>query len=359
VTGSLGAGDEPLPAGVSQVEAIASLFRAQANWCGRLGSPIYEHLLYKAADDLEAGGPVFRVVEPYRDEPFNFAHHLRMLGATHRLALAGEAPALAAHYPSTNGDGDAAAAWDALIALLDERPVRLDQAVQTNEVGRSAALLGGFLTVAAETGLGLRVLELGASAGLNLRWDRFRYEAADWAFGDAASPARIVCEYEGGRPPLPAAVWVVDRAGCDPTPIDATTEDGSLTLQAFVWPEQLDRLEMLRGAIEVARRTPAMVDRASAPDWLEERLARERAGSATVVYHSIMWGYMSDDERARATEAITSAGARATDSEPLAWLRMEPGADQAEVTLTTWPGGDERVIAHAGYHRRPVRWLDQ
>jgi hypothetical protein len=318
---------------------------------------LYGHLLRKAADDLEAGGPVFRVCEPYLDRPANFTHHLRLMGATHRLALAGEAPALAAHYPSTGGDGDPDAAWDAFIALLDARPVSLDRAVQTNEVGRSAALLGGFLTVAEQTGLGLRVLELGASAGLNLRWDRFRYEAADWGFGDAASPVRIPCDYRGGRPPLAAQVWVVERAGCDPAPIDPTTDDGALWLQAFIWPEQLDRLELLRSAIEVARRTPAMIEEASAPDWIEDRLSRERGGSATVVYHSIVWGYLSDDDRARITATLTAAGERATASEPLAWLRLEAGANNADLTLTTWPGGEEHVLATAGYHGRPVSWL--
>ena len=351
-----GAVTQPEP-GPDRRSTLASLFRGQAGWCARLGSPIYAYMLEHAAEDLERGGPVWRAVEPYVDRPYNFAHHLRLLGAVHRLALTGEAPAIAAHYPSTGGDGDPEAAWRAFHALIDEREVPLDRAVQTNEVGRAAALIGGFLTVAEQTGLGLRALEIGASAGLNLRWDRFRYEAADWAFGDSASPARIPCDYSGGRPPLPAQVWVVERAGCDPSPIDATTEDGSLTLQSFVWPEMLDRLELLRSAIEVARRTPATVDRASAPDWLDERLARERGGSATLVYHSIMWGYMTDDDRARITALLNATGQRATESEPLAWLRMEPGADQADVTLTSWPGGDEHVIARAGYHGQPVEWL--
>ena len=338
-------------------QVLAKLFRGQAGWCARLGSPLYGHLLERAAADIDDGGPVWRAIAPYADKPLNFAHHLRLMGATHRLALTGEAPELAAHYPSTGGDGDAAAAWSALVNLIDNTQITLDQSVQTNEVGRSAALFGGFLTVAERYGLGLRVLELGASAGLNLRWDRFRYEAADWAFGDSASPARIPCEYTGGRPPLPPGVWVLERAGCDPSPIDPTTDEGALTLEAFVWPDQTERLRMLRGAIEVARRTPAQVDQASAPDWIEDRLRRERGGSATVVYHSIMWGYMTGDDQARVIRALEQAGERATDSEPLAWLRMEPGPDQADVTLTTWPGGEERVIAHAGYHGRPVEWV--
>jgi hypothetical protein len=344
------------PQGSDPRAVLASLFRGQAGWCQRLGSPIYSLLLEKAADDLEAGGPVWRVVEPYMDKPYNFVHHLRLLGETNRLALSGEAPELAAHYPSTGGDGDPEGAWKAFIALIDGRHITLERPVQTNEVGRSAALLGGFLAVAAETGLGLRVLELGASAGLNLRWDRFRYEADDWAFGDSASPALIPCEYSGGRPPLPQNVWVMERAGCDPNPIDPTTDDGALTLESFIWPEMTERLELLRAAIEVARRTPVTVDAASATDWVEQQLARERGGSATVIFHSIMWGYMSDDDRARITQAMIDAGERATESEPLAWLRMEPGADQTDVTLTMWPGPRERVIAQAGYHGRPVRW---
>jgi hypothetical protein len=337
-------------------DVLVSLFRGQADWCARLGSPIYGHMLERAADDLHAGGPVWRVVEPYMDQPVNFAHHLRMFGAAHRMALGGEAPELAAHYPSTAGDGDAEAAWRAFVALIDQHPVTLERAVQTNEVGRSAALLGGFLAVAAETGLGLRVLEIGASAGLNLRWDRFRYEAPDWAFGDVASPARVPCEYSG-RPPLPQAVWVMERAGCDMDPIDATTEDGALWLQAFVWPEQLERLELLRAAIEVARRTPASVEKMSAPDWVEAQLARERAGSATVIFHSIMWGYLTAADRERIEGALREAGERATEAAPLAWLRLEPGAQEADLTLTTWPGGEERLLAHAGYHGRPVEWL--
>ena len=339
------------------LEVLATLFRGQAEWCGRLGSPLYELMLQRAADDLEAGGPVARTVEPYLDRPARFAHHLRLMGATHRLALTGDAAELAAHYPSTGGDGDHDAAWKAFVDLVTTREISLERAVQTNEIGRSAALLGGFLTIAAETGLGLRTLEIGASAGLNLRWDRFRYEARDWAFGDSASPVRVPCEYDGGRPPLPPRVWVIERAGCDPAPIDPTTDDGSLTLQSFVWPDQVERLELLRGAIEVARRTPATVDRAGAADWLDERLARERGGAATVVYHSIMWGYMSDEERERITRTIDAAGERAAATDPLAWLRMEPGENQTDIRLTMWPGGDERVLATAGFHGRPVSWM--
>lgn len=339
-------------------ERLAERFRVQAGWCGRLGSPLYEDLLVRAADDIAAGGPVWRAIEPWAAEPARFTHHLRLMGALHRRALAGEAPELAAHYPSTGGDGDPDRAWRAILALLESDPPGLTRGVQTNEVGRSAALLGGFLTVVAETGLGLRLLELGASAGLNLRFDRFHFRAPDWEWGDRASPASVRADYAGGaRPPLPRWTWIAERRGCDADPVDPATEDGRLTLLSFVWPDQGERLRQLDAAIDVARRVPAAVDRADAADWIEARLPEPRGGAATVVYHSVFWGYLDEEGQQRVAAAIEAAGRAASPGAPLAWLRMEPGADQTDLTLTLWPGGAERVLARAGYHGTPVHWL--
>src|SRR3954452_7878849 len=103
--------DTGLEPGPDRRAVLVKLFRGQAGWCAKLGSPLYADLIARAADDLEACGPVWRTVEPYADRPYNFAHHLRMMGALHRMALTGAAPGLAAHYPSCGGDGDADAAW--------------------------------------------------------------------------------------------------------------------------------------------------------------------------------------------------------------------------------------------------------
>jgi len=51
------------------------------------------------------------------------------------------------------------------------------------------------------------------------------------------------------------------------------------------------------------------------------------------------------------------AGDAANKAAPLAWLRMEPGGEQAEVRLTTWPGGEERILATTSFHGRDIRWL--
>ncbi|TMA60973.1 MAG: DUF2332 family protein [Deltaproteobacteria bacterium] len=114
---------------------------------------------------------------------------------------------------------------------------------------------------------------------------------------------------------------------------------------------------LLREAIALARRVPVVVDRASAATWVAAGLGRPVSRVASVVFHSILMQYLADDEQERFVREVEEAGRRATEDAPLAWLRMEPGVDGAEVRLTTWPPGGDRLIAISGFHGKPVRWL--
>jgi len=237
------------------------------------------------------------------------------------------------------------------IAELMRRPV------QTNEVGRCAALLGGFLLVARETGLPLRLLEVGASAGLNLRWDLYHYEQGDAGWGDPGAAVRFSDPFTGeGRPPLDVDVEVCERRGCDASPVDPAGDEGRLTLESYVWPDMTRRFEYLRGALSVAPRVPATVEQADLVEWLEAT-PLTAPGSATVVFHSIVMQYLPRAERERAAAALERAGAKASDQAPLAWLMLEPTADPPEVRLRTWPGGEQRLLATAGFHGLPVAWV--
>jgi hypothetical protein len=327
------------------------------------GSAFYGALLDHMADDADASGPVARLLAPYDGRPWGEAYVLRLLGGVHRRVLEGSAPDLARHYPSTGGDGDASAAWPALRSLLGDPPDDLLEAMtrppQTNEVGRSASMVGGFLLLAHETGLPLRVLELGSSAGLNLRFDRYRYEEGALGFGDAASPVRFRDLWGGRPPPFASPCRVVERRGVDRHPIDATQPDARTALLSFVWPDHSERFALLAAALDAARAFPVTIDRAEIPVWLESALAAPAAGVATVVFHSVVWQYLTDDERRVVTGTLDRAGGRAGPDAPLAWLRLEaaPGVAHAELRLTTWPGGEERLLARAGFHVNPVRWL--
>src|SRR5262249_5414995 len=300
-------------ASVSEPDLIAEYLRVQATLCERLGSDFYAALLPHLANDVAADGPVAAVFVDYPHQVVASAAGLRLLGAVHRLVLLGQLPALARHYPSVGGDGDAHAAWPIFRSVVAERRDELtswvrERGVQTNEVGRTAALVGGFLSVASSSGLPLRCLEIGASAGLNLRWDAFRYETATASWGDPDSPLALRGWHAGGAMPFSVAARVVARAGCDPNPIDPTTDEGRLLLMCFVWPDQSARLALLEAACALARRVPARVERASGPDWLARRLAAPVPGVATVVYHSIVLQYLDQETRDRLSAVLPASG---------------------------------------------------
>jgi hypothetical protein len=329
---------------------VASAMREQSGWCERLGSPFYRALLSRIADDVQASGACWGVLEPRAADPARFKLPLRFLAAIHRLVLEGKLPDLARHYPSAGAAGDAEAAWSVLARHGDQILAAMPETVQTSEVRRCCALLPGFLEIARDSCLPLRLLEIGSSAGLNLRWDHYRYESCFGGWGPADSPLIFDNAFTGHRPLLDTEVEVLEWRGCDLNPIDPLSAEGALRLLSFLWPDQPDRFDRLAGAIEVARRTPAVVERADAVEWLEAQLAAPRPGMATVVFHSIVLPYIAPEARARMTKILKTAGEQATSDAPLAWLSMEPNGHEDDVCLTVWPGGARRAIAMAGYH---------
>jgi hypothetical protein len=113
----------------------------------------------------------------------------------------------------------------------------------------------------------------------------------------------------------------------------------------------------LEQAMEMARQSQLRVERASAAEWLTARLAESAGRLATVLFHSIVWQYISRQERQELLDLIHEAGARATADSPFAWLRMEPGEKSAEVKLAIFPGFEDRIIATAAYHSPNTHWL--
>ena len=344
---------------------MVALIREQAEACAALGSPLYEFLLQRVADDVEAGGPAYDVLRGHQDDPGPSALALRLMGGAHRLVLERRAPALALTYPSVGGTGDHDGAWAALRDLLadqrDELRASLGQAPQTNEVGRSAALIGGLLHLAARDPRPLRLVEIGASAGLNLRADRFRIELSDGhSVGPASSAVLLRDPWAGPEPPLRDPLVVVERLGCDVAPVDPTTAEGRLRLTSYVWPDQPERLARLRGALLVAAEVPAIVEPSGAADFLD-RLSL-RAGTTTVVWHSVMWQYLDPSEQARAEARLAALGSQASEAAGFARLALEPrrrtpgAAHEFLVTLQAWPGGEELVLGAAAPHGVPTTW---
>ena len=257
---------------------------------------------------------------------------VRLMGALHYLALSGEAPELAAHFPSCGGDGDVDAIWEIAQALFVSHEDRIGELYaetpQTNEVLRATVLSAGLSAFARMTGLPLRLFEIGASAGLNTR-----IQGDDYV--------------------------VAERAGCDLHPLDINNEQHRLRLLSLVWADDPERIARLHAAIEAARALPLVVEQADMFEWLERRVM-PKAGYATVVMQSVVADHLTRDERARLAGIIEKIGNAATSASPFAWLRMEfdHRTRRYQTRLQTWPGGSEQLIATSTGHARDIEWTN-
>ena len=351
-----GAGD-PWAGGRS----LADRFRRHADALAQANrSPLYVRLMSAAADDIDRGGPVAQLFAGI-PTPTGSVPQLRLMGALHYLVLSGQAPELAAFYPSAGGKLAPDGVWPAAHATIDKHfehiHQRLHRTVQTNEPGRSAVLFAGLLWLTDRHRRPIRLLEIGASAGLNLIADRYAYVVGGAQVGDPESPLRFE---EPWVPPHPidldaaaAQLHIVARAGCDLAPLDPTREDDRLTLLSYIWPDELDRVERLRAALSVAARNPVSIDRQRASTWLRDALADRRDGELTVVWHSIMRQYVEAEEWAAIERAI--------DGQPdVVRLSMEPSRDEhmgrPRLALHEHSPAAETVVAVVGDHGLPIRW---
>ncbi|MFD7644192.1 DUF2332 domain-containing protein [Kitasatospora sp. NPDC059795] len=353
---------------MSIAHAVA-MFRHQAEACAELGSPLSAALLRRAAEDLAAGGPCAAAIAGHEDAPGPSAIALRLLGAVHALVISGRAPALAAHYPSAGGAFDPAAPdapWPAFrAAVADHLPwIRewLTRPPQTNEVGRANLLLTGLAWAQQQLGpaapLPVRLHELGSSAGLNLLAEQFRCASPGFLYGPPDSPVVLTDAWRGEPPawlrdaPLQQ---VVERRGCDPTPIDPRSADGALALRAYLWADQLPRLERLNGALALADRLPAPVAPIGAAEFLRD--VRVADGTLTVVWHSIMRQYVPAEEWRSVEGELDRLAAASGPSAPFVHLALEPrrvGPAHRYLLTARLGAGPTAVLAESVPHGLPA-----
>jgi hypothetical protein len=250
--------------------------------------------------------------------------------------------------------------WDHIDSALDDERELLSefvrkQSVQTNEVRRAWAVLPALLSLAAPC---VDLVELGASAGLLLALDRYdyRYRAGSWGAG--ANVLVLDGDDRGGPPAdvLGRGLAVGRRIGLDLHPV-GLDEQGARLLEAFVWPDQLERIERLRHAIDVARTCEIDLRKGDYVDLLPAVLAERRDDALMVVFHSVSTTYLDDDRYAQLVSTVTRGGADG----PLAWIsfegpRHDPDYGAVALDARRWPEGEKRHLARVDFHAAWLEW---
>lgn len=334
-------------------------FAIQEYYCRQMDAPHYAAICAAIASDLTRATEVGRRLLDWPGEPTRDALPLRFMGGLHALVRAGKDGEMARLFAGDMPAGSIAPVLERVLADHEAALLPwLDGSPQTNEPGRSAALMCGLMEIARRHGPKIDILEIGSSAGLNLLIGRYGFDLGGARVGPADAPIVLTPDWTGPAP-APVAVEIVSARGCDVAPMDATDPAVEARLAAYVWAEKPERLERLHTAVAMVREDGVSLDHADAADWIEARLAEPQAAGVTrVLMHSVVWQYLPEDTAGRVRAAMLAAGERATAARPLGWVMMEPNRAVAHqvIRVLSWPGHAEPEVlgvshAHAAWVR--------
>jgi hypothetical protein len=338
----------------------------------RARAPFHAAMCAAAASDRH-------VVGLLRHAPEEQQLPVLLMAAVHYIVLSEPSLELARHYPTTTAVPPESGAAEAFVGLCHDQADRIADIVathrtQTNEVGRSALLLTGLALVEPEP---IGLIDVGTSAGLNLLLDRFRYDYRPGGTVGPRSTVHLVCDLHGDVPVPTRVPPVASRLGIDAAPIDLADPDQRRWLIACVWPDQADRFERLRAAIEIAANETAAIETAAVGPQGRPEIVRadavEAIGAAVaatdahpVVLTSWVLAYLTEAGRSDFVAELDRVGHR----RDISWVHVE-SPDSCDgvpfaapvferhltaVTLVTWRSG-RREVRHIGSAHPHGYWL--
>ena len=336
----------------------------------RLDSAVYTAISLGVAEDqriLELAANA-RSDQPAPNVLYASVHDLLF-----RDAEAGETPdSLTRWYPSISGgpipDDSPWEAFRAFCLANEERlvPIIAEGRTQTCVVHRSAVILAALGCLpgveAAKGRVGL--LEIGPSAGLNLRLDRYRYEyrskdGSHVVWGDPeAKPSLIVENLGTAAPPLPARLEVLARRGLELNPLDLSDPTVVRWLRALIWPEHVARAKVMDAALQQVAKVPAEIYEGDATQDVEAHVRALPADAARVVFATQVFYQIPAEGR----REVLAGLARASDSQPVDLILMESnGEGDSTVTHFAFENGkrgEKRDLARVDSQGRSVTWAE-
>lgn len=346
-------------------EGLAQIFRYFATVeTPRMDSRLYEEFSFGVASDPEVLDLASQID---RGQP---APNI-LFGAVQDLlfedsSASPEALALSAFYPAVSGRGiPEGPAWPAFRNFCLAHSVRLGPRLRTGRtqtcvVHRCTIILPTLAVLPRVDSANGRVglLEIGPSAGLNLRMDRYRYDYGDGlVWGDANARPELHCEIRGDSPPpMPGRLDVVARRGLDLHPIDLDDPGELRWLKALVWPEHAKRAKVMAEAFELARSVPVEIEAGDATTDIQKCVARLPSDAARVVFATHVFYQISSEGRMAILDGLT----RASTECPVDLVVMEStGVGDSRVDWYPFEAGERKkrkLLAHSDSHGRWIQW---
>ena len=316
-------------------------------------SPTYEILSFAIAEDprLLAIARECKIGQPIPNLLF---------AAVKRIADESRCERLAGHYARIGEGGfPGCRLSDSFVEFCvrhDAEIVELvrTRRVQTNEIRRCSYLMPAFGMVFRDAGeLPLALIDVGASAGLNLLWDSYQYRYSDGStFGPSESEVVIECELRNEMPDIPLEMpSVAFRIGVDLNPVDLGDDEQFLWMMALVWPDHPDRAALLRAARRTWLNDPPHVERGDALDVLPRVLAEVPPDTALCVFHCHTLNQFPVESRNTFYEILN----RESLDRPVYHLQSE--GEQMRLDRIVDGVADTILWARRNAHGRWIEWL--
>ncbi len=349
---------------MTKEQQVRQSFIDQGEICETLGSSFMGYLCKGLAQKLDKSTQTGKRVLEWQGDPHpkDDALALRLAGGLHAIVRRGDFPKLEKYYDTTSYSSDAGFI-PLILSLITQKDAELlswlDNAPQTNEVARSSIIFAGLSVIAEQYKKPISLFELGASGGLNLQVAEFGYEFLNEKFGVQNSSLNLTPKWEGSLPPR-SNISIVSKRGCDLNPLSVEKNKDREKLIAYLWPDQKPRIERVNAAIKIARKSPPILDKADAADWVEnEFVTAQNNDTVKVLFHTIAQNYFPQSVKNRIQAAMETAANQATEENPVAWLSFEfEGEGNPKLKLQTWPDAANRILATADPHVYSVNWIN-
>ena len=319
-------------------EASAGALARQALAVRAMGSAFVALILEAGERQLWRAPRTATLIATWRGDAAADALAMRFNTALHALARGTDHPALSRLYAQRTGDFDAIVG-DTLATADDFIADWMRDPPQTNEIGRSAAIMAALMVLRGYHDMPCDLRELGTSAGLNLNLTHYAYDLAGQAVGMTGSPVRIAPRWYGDPPPV-RPVEIRSARGVDLRPLDVADATTRTRLLTHIWADEPDRADRLNQALTLAQARPPQVEQGDIATWLPAELAAPASdGVCRVILHSMSIQYLNTTDRHVVEQALRAAGSRATAAQPLARIAYEwtEARDAVHLTLTAWP----------------------
>ena len=323
-----------------------------------LASPTYEELAHGVStdDDLLE---IATYTRPHQPAPN------MLFAAVQYLLLSENQHPLAAHYPIISGEPRPSTPAfprfrdfclqhrDRIVELIATRRT------QTNVVRRCTCLLPAFSIVCQETPSPLALIDLGASAGLNLNFDRYAYsyqrdsrEVLQWGPTEARVRLEAELRGDGVLPPIPSSIPMASRDGIDLDPVDLANPDQLLWLRALIWPEHLERHQQLIDAAAEFEHDDIRMHAGDASRVLPALIESVPREHALVVYSTIALYQFPRESRQRIVDTLNHASA----ARPVWQIALEGNDPELSITCYRNRVGKTELLADASPHGWWIEW---